>query len=543
MPNNSLNQLAQNAENLNSTYDNAETPSSNDSLGNIAQYLGWGAAIPSITDLTQEGKDIGLEGNMGLFTNYDSDWAGYRRQRNIGADGQDKPCNQWICLTTADFDFLAYRDSTSLYKNGVLNTSANSGQSGSVGCTAGDLVGVTRPVGQGHGVNFDEGFIYLGWAGFAFAHRRDRNSGATCYMVALQDDTDYAITYTGSDGLVTSLTEQASGNISSAYSLTNLGSLLSTRNYFFYANKPVCVYVRLQSGSGVNDSLQLYPMDQDAKYGAFSASGHIFLSANSTQNRAGANVTQQLFTRSSNGGTTTERNASSATPSVYIDISPGQTSGTLYTGPVQKVQGGNGCLVAAEQQGDANGSEMNPFVSKKAFGTIGSVIGGASDYVCCIGESAITIYHRASNGVLKATQTMSGSATYAVYFTRFATSNAEYDIYESTGGTNRFMMYYDSVQDDERVCYMADTTLELSTNSLSIAGPYTNSSEACAEGPSAECFTAYNISTFANGEYIYTDSTCRTELSEGSIWYNCSTNQSFGYTRYPTGITDISDCR
>ncbi len=217
MPNNSLNQLAKNAENLNSTYDNAETPSSNDSLGNIAQYLGWGAAIPSITDLTQEGNDIGLEGNMGLFTNYDGDWAGYRRQRNIGVDGQDKPCNQWICLTTADFDFLAYRDSTSLYKNGVLNTSANSGQSGSVGCTAGDLVGVTRPVGQGHGVNFDEGFIYLGWAGFAFAHRRDRNSGATCYMVALQDDTDYAIVYTGSDGLVTSLTEQASGNISSAY--------------------------------------------------------------------------------------------------------------------------------------------------------------------------------------------------------------------------------------------------------------------------------------------------------------------------------------
>jgi len=136
---------------------------------------------------------------------------------------------------------------------------------------------------------------------------------------------------------------------------------------------------------------------------------------------------------------------------------------------------------------------------------------------------------------------MSGSATYSVYFTRFATSNSEYDIYESAG--NSFMMFYDSVQDDERVCYMADTTLELSTNSLSIAGPYTNPSEACAEGPAAECFTAYNISTFANGEFIYTDAACRTELSEGDVWYNCNTNQSFGYTRYPTGITDITNCR
>ena len=540
MANESLNDLAKNAENLNSTYDNANTPSSNDTLSDIAEYLGWGAALPSITGITQEGSDIGLAGNMGLFANYDSDWAGYRRQRNLGTDGADKPCNQWIAISTADFDYLAYRDDTDVFKNSAFYGSADGGDSGSVGCNSGDLVGVTRPVGQNHGIQHDEGFIYLGWAGFAFAHRRDRNSGATCYMVALQNDTDYQIAYTGSDGLVTSLTNGGSGTIASSYTVTNLGSILSTRNYFFYANKPVCIFIRQVSGSGVNDSLQLYPMDQDAKYGAFSSGGHIFLSANSTQNRAGTNVTQQLFTRSSNGGTTTERNASSSTPSVYIDIAPGQTSGTFYTGPVQKVQGGNGCLVAAEQQGDGNGSEMNPFVSKKAFGTIGSVVGGTSDYVCCIAESAITIYHRASNGVLKATQTMAGSATYSVYFTRFATSNLDNDVYESQGS---FMMFYDSVIDDERVCYMADTTLEFSTNSLSIAGPYNDATEACAEGPGATCFTAYNIASFDVGEYIYTDATCRTELNEGSVWYNCSTNQSFGYSKYPTGITDIAACR
>ena len=270
-------------------------------------------------------------------------------------------------------------------------------------------------------------------------------------------------------------------------------------------------------------------MDQDAKYGAFSSGGHIFLSANASQNRSGANVTQQLFTRSSDGTSGTERNTSSATPSVYIDTSPSKLSGNLYAGPVQKVQAGNGCLVAAEQQADANGSEMNPFVSKKAFGTIGSVVGGASAYVCCIGESAMTIYHRAANGTLKATQTMSGSSTYSLYFTRFTSSIAGDDIFESTGGTNRFMMFYDSPNDDERVCYMADTLLEISPNTLSIAGPYGDPEQACNEGPN-ECFTAYNIESFAIGEFIYTDSTCRTELGDG-IYYNCSTNQTFSYVR------------
>jgi hypothetical protein len=542
MANESLNDLAKNAENLNSTYDNASTPSSNDTLGDIADNLGWGAAIPSISSITQGGADIGLAGNMGLFANYDSDWAGFRRQRNLGTDGQDKPCNQWICITTADFDYVAYRDDTKLYKNGTLDATSNAGVHGSVGCNAGDLVGVTRPVGQAHGVENDEGFIYLGWAGFAFAHRRDRNSGATLYMVALQGDTDYQIAYTTSDGLVTSLTNGGSGTITNSYTLTNLGSISSTRNYFFYANKPVCVYVRLAASQNVNDSFQLYPMDQDAKYGAFSTGGHMFLTANASQNRSGANVTQQLFNRSSDGTTATERNASSATPSVYIDISPSKTSGSLFAGPVQKLQAGNGCLIAAEQQADSNGSEMTPFVSKKAFGTIGSVVGGASDYVCCIGESAITIYHRAANGTLKATQTMSGSATYSIYFTRFTSSIAGDDIFESNGTqANKFFMYYDSPNDDERVCYMADTLLELSATQIAIAGPFDEPFQACEEGPVATRFNVYVIESFTSGDFLYTDSTCRSELSDG-IYYYPTTNQSFSYARYPTGIGDIADC-
>ena len=48
---NSLNGLAKNAENLNSTYDNAYNPSSDDSLDKIATFLGYGASVPSAEEV------------------------------------------------------------------------------------------------------------------------------------------------------------------------------------------------------------------------------------------------------------------------------------------------------------------------------------------------------------------------------------------------------------------------------------------------------------------------------------------------------------
>ena len=50
---NSLNGLAKNAENLNSTYDNGSTPSIDDSLDDIATELGFGASVPSAEEVPQ----------------------------------------------------------------------------------------------------------------------------------------------------------------------------------------------------------------------------------------------------------------------------------------------------------------------------------------------------------------------------------------------------------------------------------------------------------------------------------------------------------
>lgn len=543
MANESLNDLAKNAEGLNSTYDNASNPSTNDTLGDIADNLGFGADFPN-SSYNQGGNSIGLEGNMDRFATYDSTWEGYRRQRNEGHDDAIQiPSNMFVALSTHDFDLLAYRNNTKVWKNETLQFTVNAGQGNSVGCNAGDRIEVSRPVGQATGVEFDEGMMYMGWAGFAFATRRDRNSGATLFVVPLQDDTDVEVLYTTSDGLQTSLTSQITQTGMDAFTLNSVTSLTTTRNYFIYATKPVCCYVRLESSQNVNDSFQLYPMDQDAKYGAFSGGGHMFLTNNATQNRAGSNVTQQLFNRSSNSGTTTERNASSASPSVYTDISPGQTSAGFFAGPVQKVQAGQGCLLTAEQQADGNGSDMTSFVSKKAFGTIGSTVGGVSDWVCCIGESAMTVYHRDVNGRLKSTSTMAGSSTYSLYFKYFNSSIADNDIFEASSD---FIMYYDSVKDDERVCYMGDTTLEMSSlySTANMSGPYGDPSEACNQPQTPA--EHYVITSFATSQQVFTNSACTTELSIGNeYYYNHDTNQTFQYTSWTPssgGIENIQAC-
>ena len=541
---NSLNGLAKNAENLNSTYDNGSTPSSDDSLDDIATELGFGASVPSAEEVP---TGVALGGNMARFAQYNTEWEGFRAQQNIGGtDEQDAPSNQFIALGTYDFDCLAYRDDTKIYKNGTLSTTINAGDGGSVGCVQGDRIYVSRPVGQSSGTEFDEGFLYLGWAGFTFAHRRDRNSGATLFIYNLSADTTYELRYTTSDGVVSSTTLQSTSTVSSAGTLTNVGSLLSTRNYVLFATKPICAYVRLISGGGVNDSLPLYPLDQDAKFGAFSAGGHIFQLNNYQQYRAASNVTQTLFTRSSNGSSTTERNASTAYGSMYIDLAPGQTSGTFFSGPVQKIQSSSSSLIGAEQQADGNGSEMTPFVSKKAFGSIGSTTAGTPAWVCLIGESAMTIYHRNTKGQLKSTTTMAGSATYSLYFKYFNSNLSNDDIFESTNGS--FIMYYDSntTLDDERTCYMGDVNFEVSSlyATANMSGPYGDPSEACNSPTTAS--THYVIITFQNGEQVFTNSACTSELSIGSnYYYNHDTNQTFQYTPWTPssgGIENIQNC-
>lgn len=538
MANESLNDYANNAEELSQEYDNTYTAGVNDSLSNLSNTLGLGADIP--TQTVHNGYNISL-GDVETWAVDITNWQGYRRMRNIGSYDPSALGQYFVAHRSTTLTFYALRDSTEIRKNGTIQATINAGSSTSFSVVSEDQIYCSRPVNV-RSSNYDLGCTYMGWGGYAFAHRRDRNSPASLVITAVAGDANYEVLYTTSDGLVTSLTSQTSGTISQQFDNTAAISISSTRNYFIVADAPIACYVYYVAGGGMGDTLPLYPMDQDSKYGAFSAGGHMFLTNNASQNRSGASVTQQLFNRSSNGSSTTERNASSASPSVYIDISPGQTSGTFFTGPVQKTQSANGCIHTSEQQADGNGSEMTPFVSEKAFGKA-TIMTSAADWATCIGTSALTVYRRDNNGIIVDTQTMTGDATRNIYFARF-TVLAAGDTLEVTSGGMIVYSDNDTAFDDERVNIMSDVTMEVSYEAVDIAvDQFGDSAEACSAGPGGTMVEVYAVPSFTSGAALYTNTACTTKVVDtyGTGWYyEGNANISFQLDSTSKVINDTS---
>ena len=540
MANESLNGYATNAEELSSKYGGSNTPGVNDSLNDISVALGLGADIP--TQTVHNGYNISL-GDVETWAQIIANWDGYRRMRNVGSYDPTALGQYFVAHRSTTLTIYALRDSTEIRKNGGIQATINAGQSTSFSVVNEDQIYCSRPVNV-RSSNYDLGCTYMGYGGYAFATRRSRNSPANLIITAVAGDANYEVLYTTSDGLLTSLTSQTSGTISQQFDNTSAISITSTRNYFIVADAPIACYIYYTSGGGMSDTLQLYPMDQDDKFGAFSAGGFMFLTNNASQNRAGSNVTQQLFNRSSNGGSTTERNASSASPSVYIDISPGQTSGTFFTGPVQKVSPANGCLVAAEQQADGNGSEKTPFVSTKAFGKA-TIMTSAADWATCISNAAMTVRRRNSNGALLGTQTMAGSATYNVYFTRFTGLSAG-DVLEITSGGMYVYSDNDTTFDDERLNIMSDVTMEINSEEVDIAiDQYAGPDEACNEGPGGTQVGVFAVPSFTAGAYLYTDSAATTKVSDTygtDYYYEAGNNIAFQLSSDSQIINDTG-CR
>ena len=516
MANESLNDYANNAEELSQAYDNNYTAGVNDSLSNLSNTLGLGADIP--TQTVHNGYNISL-GDVETWAVDVTNWQGYRRMRNIGSYDPSALGQYFVAHRSTTLTFYALRDSTEIRKNGTIQATINAGSSTSFSVVSEDQIYCSRPVNV-RSSNYDLGCTYMGWGGYAFAHRRDRNSPASLVITAVAGDANYEVLYTTSDGLVTSLTSQTSGTISQQFDNTAAISISSTRNYFIIADAPIACYVYFVAGGGMGDTLPLYPMDQDAKFGAFSAGGHMFLTNNASQNRAGSSVTQQLFNRSSNGSSTTERNTASSSPSVYIDISPGQTSGTFFTGPVQKVEAANGCICTAEQQADGNGSEMTPFVSNKTFGKA-TIMTSAADWATCIGITALTVYRRDNNGIIVDTQTMTGDATRGIFFARF-TGLAAGDILEVTSGGMIVYSDNDTTYDDERVNIMSDEVFEVSFDTIEVAvDQFADPDDACNSGPGGTIVEVYAVPSFTAAAALYTNTACTTKVSDtyGSGWY------------------------
>ena len=131
---------------------------------------------------------------------------------------------------------------------------------------------------------------YAGFAGYVFATRVDRNAPMGLQIISLEAGNTIQLLYTGTgDAEVTSLTlEQSWGGVTQYSAVTC--NLSSTRNYFIYATKPVCAYRHRDS----LDSMPIYPMTSEPKFGWYSTNGHILMTNNATAHRAGT-TTQRKF--------------------------------------------------------------------------------------------------------------------------------------------------------------------------------------------------------------------------------------------------------
>jgi hypothetical protein len=194
---------------------------------------------------------------------------------------------------------------------------------------------------------------------------------------------------------------------------------------------------------------------------------------------------------------------------------------------------------------------MTPFVSKKAFGKSAAIIHDPVDYVCCIGESAMTVTHRSQTGAFKGSQTMAGSGLYSLYFTRFTSNLADGDVFTSPSD---FIIYFDALNTgtdkNEKIQIMGESEFVPPSVSRNVAPDYGNSNDACASGPGDPKITVYFVPSFQAGAAAYTDAALTTELNASyptDTWYwydDGGVGQSFQYPGYSSGgVQNITACR
>lgn len=400
----------------------------------------------------------------GIFGN-DTNWDSVFRTQQDCYNGGSGPgyyniSNTFICVKAGTYTFRSYHSGNRIWKNGtVVQSNVNAFlDPRSFSCAAGDRINADYPIAT-RSAQHDLGMVYMGYAGYAFAHRRDRNGGATLNMIIPDGVANIKVLYTLSTGQQTSLSQQSAITVNSSPWQRRTVSLSNTRNYFIISDRPIACYINLTSGAGTNDSLPLFPMSTDPIYGQFSNNGHILTTTNYYTHKNGNSVSNQTYQYRTDGASYAEINTTVNSNSVYTDSAATSSGGTFFTGAGAKVLGEGNNLIAAESQGDGNGSEMTPFVNAKAMGEAGMIMSG-TDWVYFISDEPVQIDYFDDQHNLLTTFTLAGNSTYDVYDYRWTSvpAGAHFITNPNHRGKGKFYMYYDSATslDDERVVIMAD---------------------------------------------------------------------------------------
>jgi hypothetical protein len=355
----------------------------NFSLNNTFNTVGAQASLPNSNSTVNPESNYKLSSLFPLQSNLNEGTTGFQRTMKTSSTVGDW-CNTMFIPYATSYRVMAMNNGgTVVSLNGsTVSTLSNRGNNQAfASLSVGDQIHCTQPFTLYQPSNPGLIGAYAGYAGFAFASRRDR---ATVKFYFQNLDTSRSVSvqvmFTATGGTnITSMTSVHTATLASAGTgnagSNNTYSTTTTGNYYILADGPILAW-RGQAPS--NDCMPLYPMVLDGPiYGWFSSGGHTFSVNSAEVGRTNTGGGDTITGRSSANSTQTLCTPSSGRDNTYSQISGGPSGGSYFSGNCTAVYGASPqlTLFSAESQGDGNGSEMTPFTAKEAHGR-GTIVGG-----------------------------------------------------------------------------------------------------------------------------------------------------------------------
>lgn len=329
---------------------------------------------------------------------------------------------RWMIPATGTYRFVGAADDTIVYRNGASEFTLQKYQLITANLTTGDIISTNNKL-LVFALNGTTGLPYA-WSGYIFAHREDRFD-PTAYITGTEKDGVINVYINGI------FSEQI--NISKD-TLTTL--LMSLGNYTFYSNVPICIFVGQLTSE---DTMPLYPCEENIIYGCASSNGHVIAVFNNTS-------TTEYAT---NGNVNSRPILDSGSYNEFANL-----GGSQFTGPSVALSSNK--PVAAESQADGDGGEMTPFVGQQGFGNLFAIPEDKRDFTKFYSNAPAVISAYNSSGFISET-TMTGSANGGGIYDARITGPASYEgvVYETS---ELCTAIYEGEADDETILAAFDTT-------------------------------------------------------------------------------------
>ena len=362
----------------------------------LTNVIGFNPGIPSIS--VEGPNDGSIE--MGYLKGIPLDTQGNQTRgtiRHMISTGWSlgEYANMFFIVYAGNYRIINWCDSTTIYKNGSSQGTVT---------TAGTVTNVNS-LSIGDRIECDKPFslyynglpglygAYAGFSGYGFATRNDRESttnGNKFYLFCTDYEPDvtggafFQVRYTTtSNSNVTSTTLDLDEEWGNPYEEYNT-SMANGRAYFAGSNVLMCCWRGRSTGSSLFDSVPMYPLTPEPKYGWYSSGGHILACAGPYQTRDGSTSNYQVKTRTSSTSTTEFSLSTSVEKWARNDSNTGANTAQKFAGsPAVTFSDPTGseaqsALFAAESQGDGDGTEMTPHVGSNAASTFHCNPGGGN---------------------------------------------------------------------------------------------------------------------------------------------------------------------